>query len=339
MPPSRPTLRSLAAEAGVSLTTMSFALRNSAEVAPATRRRLQRLARARGYRPDPRFATFMSQLRSRASRGLKANLCALGQIWGPQPRRKGNYFDRLMNGLRQRSDSLGYAFSFLNLDDYPQPAQLQRVLTSRGVEGLFLLPLREPSDLGPRLDWCNFSVVAVTSSISAPRVHRVTPAHFENVLLACRELGAAGCERIGLALPRDWDVRVQHRWTGAIAWHNAHGGAQPVEPLLYEASGPEFDGRAFQAWLKRERPEAILYDGFDRQRFEDVARELPAKRRPRFVALNWPAWPGDSGIDQCVERIGAVAAELLAAMIARGEKGAAAEPTATLVEGKWRQGV
>lgn len=336
MPRPKPTLRSLAKEAGVSLTTMSFALRNSGEIASATRRRLQRLARERGYVADPRIATIMSQLRSGAPRRLKANLCALGQVWGPQPRRQGNYFDRLVNGLRERSESLGYAFSFLDLDEYPEQSQLQRVLHSRGVEGLFLLPLREPSKLGSRLDWRDFSVVAVTSSISAPRFHSVTPAHFENALRACRELRRAGYERVGLAMSRLWDVRVQYRWSGAMAWHNAHGGAQRVAPLLYESSGAEFDAHAFCAWLRCEQPDAILYEGFDRQRFDDVARDVPARQRPAFVALNWPAWPGDIGIDQCVERIGGVAAELLAAMIARGEKGVPAEPTTTHVPGKWR---
>lgn len=337
MPKQRPTLRSLAAEAGVSLTTVSFALRNSPEVSEATRRRLQRLARMRGYRPNPHLARFMSQLRAGAQSGLKANVCALGQIWGPQPRQRGNYFDRLAGGLRERSAALGCAFSFLNLDDYPQASQLQRVLESRGVEGLFLLPLREASDLRERLDWSGFSVVAVTSSLTAPRFHSVMPAHFENVLAACRELHTAGYRRVGLALSRMWDVRVQHRWTGAIAWHNAHGGMASVRTLLYDKSGAEFDARRWYAWLRRERPDVVLYEGFDRQRCEAIACELPLRQRPRFVTLNWPAWPGDSGIDQCVERIGAVAAELLAAMIARGEKGVPEEPTSTLVGGKWRE--
>ncbi len=334
MPAPRPTLRRLAAEAGVSVTTMSLALRHSPEIAAATRLRLQRLAQTRGYRPDPHLAQLMSRLRTGTPGSRRANVCALGQVWSPAPRRRGNYFDRLLGGLRQRSASLGYAFSFLDLDDYPSPAQLERVLRNRGIEGLFLLPLREPAELAGRLDWSAFSVVTVTSSVTAPRFHAVTPAHFDNLLLASRRLLAAGRRRIGLAMSRPWDLRVQHRWTGAMAWHNAHGGAEPVAPLLYEPADPDFEKR-LRAWIARERPDVVLYDGFERQRAGDVVRRLPAQRRPAFVSLNWPAWPGDPGVDQRVERIGAVAAELLAAMIARGEKGVPDEPNTTLVPGRW----
>ena len=71
----RPTLRSLAAEAGVSAMTMSLALRGSPGVSVTTRRRLRRLAESRGYRPDPHVARLMHHLRTRAPARAQANLC------------------------------------------------------------------------------------------------------------------------------------------------------------------------------------------------------------------------------------------------------------------------
>src|SRR5437870_5042185 len=81
MPPSRPTLRSLAAEAGVSLTTMSFALRNSREVSAATRTRLQRLARVRGYRSNPLVTALFSQVRTRQPQGGHQVIAYLNTWW------------------------------------------------------------------------------------------------------------------------------------------------------------------------------------------------------------------------------------------------------------------
>src|SRR4051812_821528 len=57
---SNPTIRSLASEAGVSPMTVSLALRQSSEVSAATRQRILKLARTRGYRPDPQITKLMT---------------------------------------------------------------------------------------------------------------------------------------------------------------------------------------------------------------------------------------------------------------------------------------
>jgi LacI family transcriptional regulator len=340
MPPPRPTLRSLAAEAGVSVTAMSFALRNSPEISAATRDRLQRLAAVRGYRPDPHLAKLMSHLRRRAPARSAANLCGLCQDWAPHPAPKGNYFDRLCTGLRQRAGELGYAFSLIDIDHYPRRAQLQRVLVSRGVEGLLVLPMRRPTDLSNRLDWRAFATVSVTSTISAPPFHRVIPHHFDNMLLACQQLKLAGFRRIGLAMARDWDRRVNHRWSGGLAWQNQFGGTEPVTPLLDEGHGLSVAPDSFARWLAQERPDAVVMQLLtrDSEALDQVLRRLPAARRPKIVTVNWPNPGADGGIDQRAERIGVAAIEVLAAMLNRGERGVPELPNSTLIDGQWIPG-
>jgi len=51
--PLSPTLRSLAAEAGVSPLTVSLPLRNHPRISATTGERIQQLAELRGYTPDP----------------------------------------------------------------------------------------------------------------------------------------------------------------------------------------------------------------------------------------------------------------------------------------------
>jgi len=338
MSPARPTLRSLAAEAGVSLTTMSFALRNSREVSRETRERLQRLARKRGYRPDPHVTKLMTHLRTSAAHRASANICGLEQRWVPQPELKGNYGEKLRTSLRARAESLGYAFSIISLEEYPQPAQLQRVLVSRGIEGLLLLPMRAPTDLSDRLDWRTFATVSVTSSVIAPHFHSVMPHHFDNMIRACRELTRAGFRRIGIAMSQQWDVRVNHRWTGGLAWHAQFGGTEPVVPLLDDRAGPNLDPAALGRWLRVQRPDAVILQTLDHTTIDQAMRELPASARPTVVSMNWPTPDADCGIDQRVERIGAVAIEVLAAMLNRGEKGVPELPNSTMVEGLWIPG-
>ena len=334
----RPSLRSLAAEAGVSPMTVSLALRNSAEISPAVRARLQRLAAARGYRPDPHVAKLMHHLRTRAPARAGANLCALLQTWPRDRLGPRNFLDRLLGALRERAESLGYAFGTLNLDDFATRAQLQRVLVSRGVEGLLLLPLREPADLARRLDWGAFATVSVTSTVLAPHFHTVTPNHFDNMVRGCRELTRAGFRRIGLAMSQEWDRRVNHRWSGGIAWQNQFGGGAPVAPLIDPRPGPDLDAGTLADWLARERPDAVIFETLDRTVLERALRTVPARRRPRVVTMNWPNAAADCGIDQRVERLGTVAVEQLDAMLRRGERGVPGQPHGTFIDGVWVAG-
>ncbi|MBC7366137.1 MAG: LacI family DNA-binding transcriptional regulator [Undibacterium sp.] len=338
MAASRPTLRSLAAEAGVSPMTVSLALRHSREVSVATRRRLQRLAARRGYRPDPTITKLMHHLRARVPARFKASICGLKQGWADERIRAGNYVLRLEHGLRERADALGYGLNVLDIDDYPAPGQLERVLLSRGIEGLVVMPLRCPCDLTALLDWQAFSTVSATPSLSAPKFHSVMPHHFENMLEACAELTRSGFRRIGLALTKDWDQRVHHRWSGGLAWHNLFGGRPPVAPFIDPQTGPNVTPQAFFAWIGAERPDVILCETHDRAAFSVMLKSLSARRRPVIATLNWPNPPATEGIDQRPERIGAVVIEVLAGMLTRGEKGVPALPNTTMIDGRWAVG-
>ena len=335
MPAPRPTLRSLALEAGVSPMTVSLALRNSGEVSAVTRLRLQRLAAARGYLPDPTIAKLMHHLRARAPVRFQASICGLMQGWTGIPLGHDNYLTRLERGLRERAASLGFAFSLLDMADHPTRGQLQRVLVSRGIEGLVLMPLGQRCDLHRRLDWDAFSTVSVTPSVTAPRFHGVMPHHFENILRACGELGRAGYRRIGLAITKEWDERVNHRWSGGIAWQNLFGGTSVVVPFVDPQPGPNLTPATWSAWLVHERPDAVICESLDRAALSAVVWALPVADRPRIVTLNWPDPPASAGIDQQVERIGAVAIEVLAGMISRGEKGVPRLANTTMVDGVW----
>jgi LacI family transcriptional regulator, repressor for deo operon, udp, cdd, tsx, nupC, and nupG len=63
-PPPRPTIEQVAERAGVSVATVSRALRGLPNVAPSTRERVAAIARDLGYRADP-FATRLASGRSR----------------------------------------------------------------------------------------------------------------------------------------------------------------------------------------------------------------------------------------------------------------------------------
>lgn len=328
-------MRSLADEAGVSVAAFSLALRNSSEVAVKTRRRLQRLAQRRGYQPDPTLAKLMQHLRTRADVRTPANLCALRQVI-PTGRASGVNFGTLMrDALAQRARKLGFAFEVMDVGADSEGAALERILLSRGVEGIVIMPMRGRRDLAPLLDWTRFSVVSVTSSVAAPRFHSVMPNHFDNILRACRELGDRGFKRIGLAISKDWDERVRYRWTGGMAWQNEFGTTQPVPVYLGETPGPALADAGFVEWIRGNSPDAVLIESIDAGLLEKALRRVPSRRRPKIFTLNWPDPLAEGGMDQRVEEIGSVAIERLAGMISRGEKGIPGRANVTMVDGDW----
>lgn len=334
----RATLRSLAAEAGVSAMTVSLALRNSPEVSAPVRRRLQQLAAARGYQADPLVTRLMHQLRARGPQRFRSVICGLGVSWPASLRIRGHFLERMLAGLTSQAVKLGYGFEVINADEYPSPRRLTQVLASRGIEGIVVLPLREPGNLATRLDWSRFAAVSVTSALLAPALHQVTAHHFDNMLRACAALRATGHRRIGLAISASWDARVNHRWTGGIAWQNQFGGTQPVHPLLSTAQSPMPNAAEFATWLERERPDAVISDTWDPALLDTVVAPLPARRRPKIVSLNYPGPGATCGIDQRVEEIGLTAINILAALLVRGERGIPESAHATLVEGRWHAG-
>jgi len=335
MTSARPTLRSLAAEAGVSAMTVSLALRNSHKITAATRQRIQRLAAARDYRPDPAITRLMQHLRQRAPARSPTNIIGLMQSWPPYQR---SYLGRLCCGLEARAASLGFAFTTLNLDDNRSGAQLQRLLLSRGVEGLVILPLRRLTNLSQLLNWSAFSTVSITSAVIAPQFHSVMPNHYDNMIAVCRALTHVGCRRIGLAITSDWNVRLRHRWAGAIMWQNCFGGTQAVSPLITQEAGQDLDAGAFTDWLKREKPDAVVTDSVNQATITAGLAHLARRQRPKMITMNWPDSTSDAGLDQRPDQLGSAAIDVLAGLLTRGEKGIPANPGSIMIDGRWVNG-
>ena len=64
-PKPRPTVKLIAAKAGLSGAAVSLALRDHPSIPPATRARIKRLADQLGYRVDPNVSRLMAYLRQR----------------------------------------------------------------------------------------------------------------------------------------------------------------------------------------------------------------------------------------------------------------------------------
>jgi DNA-binding LacI/PurR family transcriptional regulator len=127
-------LKDIAERAGVSVMTVSKALRDARDIAPETKARLQRLAQQMGYVPD----AMARSLRNRSTRlfGL-----VISATTNP-------IFARLVMGLEERAHEMGYELILAHSLNQPEREEVCiRRLLARRVEGLFISPVYrlEPS--------------------------------------------------------------------------------------------------------------------------------------------------------------------------------------------------
>jgi LacI family transcriptional regulator len=326
-----PTLRSLAKLAGVTAMTVSLALRNNPRIPLATRRRLQKLAAEQGYRPDPAVSKLMHHLRTKRHLRLQAILCGLrSRSTGDESR----YGDLIAAGARRRAESLGYAFETVWIDDAGfDRRRIQGLLRSRGVEGIVLLPMVSPISIPKLLIWDQFSVVTATLSVLAPHFHGVIPDQFGNMMKLCSHLTQLGLNRIGLVTLSGHDLRVDHRFTGALAWHRVHGKIEPVVPYISHVWPPS--KRELTKWLARAKPNVIVGDS---ENCLTVVRTALSDRLPAGFPLYCTGLRSEEsaypGINEYPEEIGSAAIEILSGLLQHGVKGIPATPHLTMLEGR-----
>lgn len=333
------TQRDLAQMAGVSAMTVSLALRNHPSISAETKARVHRLARQYRYRPDPALAALNAYRINRAVPRFHGTLAWLTNFptaggWREMIQAEG-YF----TGARRRAERLGYRLEDVWAAEPGLSARrLTQILASRGIRGLIVAPL--PQAHGEmKLDWAQFSSVALGYSLVRPQLHVVMNHQFRNMKHLVHELAELGYQRIGLAMPSAKDERVDHNYLSGywIAQQTLPASAKRLQPLLAEV----FDQSAFVGWFRELEPDAVIVSASDAA---TVIRWLAAigVRVPKRVGVAVASVPyGDlriSGIDENVEAVGAMAVDTLVGMIYRNETGIPTLPWRILSEGTWRLG-
>lgn len=121
-------LKDIARHAGVSVMTVSKALRDESDVAPATKTRLKALAHQMGYVPD-------SSARGLRSKTTRMFGLVIPSITDP-------IFARIAFAVEERAHEMGYDLALAHtLNQSEREEQCIRRLLSRRMDGLFISPV------------------------------------------------------------------------------------------------------------------------------------------------------------------------------------------------------
>ncbi len=319
----------------ISQVTVSLALRDHPTISEARRKQIQDLARQMGYRPNAAASTLAQFKRPNAVATVSSSLAWVNGWSDPKQLRAHREFDGYWKGAAAAAEEAGYRLDEFQLTPRLTPRQLQRILIARDVAGLLVPPHRQARNDWTDLDWSKFSVVRFGRTVRALPVHSVTADQAANGLLAFNTMYARGYRRIGFVGQHNaaWLAGAGFLW----AQTQLPTGDRLPPLLCSEGESGERCTLALKAWIRRNKPDAIV---------TDVA-ELPAFLRRLGVrvpddvglaSLSIRDCPINAGIDQHPEEIGRVALRTLISLIHGRETGFPKICRETRIPGSWIDG-
>ncbi|MDQ8194647.1 LacI family DNA-binding transcriptional regulator [Coraliomargarita sp. SDUM461004] len=329
-----PTLRQVAEAAGVHHTTLSRALRHHPEIAAAKAEYLREFARKMGYVPDPMLralAAYRGGRRPMAFHSVIAWLNPSSEAASWQCHRT---YREYFACASDRAQKLGFKLEEITVA--PSGDALARVtsmLRARSIHAAIVVPAPVSQTSLEDIDWEHLSAVRIGHSLSKPRLHAITSNHHGGMLKVMAELRARGYRRPGLCISKRMDIRVNYHWSAAFfREQNELPTDTRVPPLLFDA----FTHESFCTWIDRYAPDAIIAVGDDL--IPDSIRKS-GLRVPEDIGLVALVQPEHAdvitGIVGNRNAVGAVAVDVVVAMINRQERGIPEFPHTLLIDDTW----
>ncbi len=329
-------MRELAALAGVSVMTVSRALRNNPQISDETRQRIKKLAEANGYRVNPLVSAQMASIRARRLIRYEATIGLL--IYTP-PEGLWVGARKVIDGVLESSEAMGFSCDLFDLAEGDfDVSRLNRMIQARGIQGLIEAPMLMGLNHYP-IDFSNLIVVSSNPG-SLPQVfHRVCPDHYGNMDMLLRRLYEQGFRRPGLMVPHDLNRRFNHLWTSRYLAFQQTERLGKIPPLMPEHTH-SYEVDRFLKWFERYRPDVLIVSSqelFQNGFFEKAGLGIPKDIEVVKININ-DTTRGFSGINMMSDAVGAGCVKLLAQLLYNNEFGIPENPMSILVPGRWVPG-
>jgi LacI family transcriptional regulator len=330
----RVTLAAVARAAGVHVTTVSLALRNHPRLPEHTRTRIQRLANALGYAPDPilrALVSYRGRVMERRNPPTLAYVTNWNTRWGWKHVTAHPDF---YSGAEEKARELGFRLEHFWLREPGLTSgRMSRILEARGIGGIVLASHVREIDEELQFDWNRFSAVKIDYFPHQPHLPNVTNNQLQVIRLAMQQVLAAGYGRIAFVMDQGWDITVDRLWSAGFLW-----GQQDV-PVRQRLPIYLFPHRLPLAeWLAQHRPEVVISKAeFVHGAFKQLGWQAP--RDVAFVDIFLEDFSGRvAGVRQNHREVGALAIEILAGRLQHNVRGVPVVPTTTAVDGTWFDG-
>jgi len=329
------SLQAVAAQAGVSPSTVSRALRNHSRISAPTIARVRTVAAELGYVPNPVIADLMRRIRRGGSRQILGTIAYLTFNVTEDAWRRSATYRSFYQGAEDRARELGFSVEpFWTRERGLNSKRLTHILVTRGIAGVIVGPRPVPPRIDI-LDWSKFAVASVGLPLP-PELpfHQASSHHarlMEQLLAALRH---RHYRRPGLVLVGAQMSKTDPGWPATWVYRQQELPADRRVPLFSPAG---LEAESFARWYRRYRPDVII--GLQEVLDFAVRFGLRIPEQVAFAHLSRPAGPdGPAGMDQQGHKIGAGALDLVASQILSGERGIPETPRLLLTMARWVDG-
>lgn len=331
----------VARQSGVSKNTVSLALRNDPQIPPATRKRIQTVAKRLGYCKNPIVGHLLAQLRAGFATGHKATLALLNANADPEAFHRHPTIPTYVEGCLRRATAQGYGLDHFWLGDPRLNGErLNRILSARNIRGALVVGLMNQNRLPERFKatWEKVACVVTGVRTQDPALSFACTDHHVLAIRAVENAIRLGYRRPGLVLDATIDKLIEGRFSAGFQVAQRQLASRQRLAPFYDC--PDVEGReqAFGRWLKEKRPDVLLtlYHAV-RTWVEETGLSVP--RDLGLIQLEWRADHRDwAGMNQHNDTVGEAAVDMLISMIHNGECGVPDAPRATLIGSTWMQG-
>ena len=324
------SMKDVAKACGLSVVTVSRALKGDRNHSAETRERVLKMAEQLGYRINPLVAALMSARgRHKPAKGT-VNLALIdpGGDWPGHP---------FYEGAVSQAAALGYSIEMFKLAKGANGGRLRKILQARGVRGVIVLPAPEPQRR-LEIDLGEFAAVTIGYSVIAPDMPRVVTDTYGRFMEALTKAGERGYRRIGVVSTEDLDRRFQHLNTAATLVYRSlcKGDTEVVCLAVDHEASDQANAKEVCRWARRESVDAILSQAG--LCHELLLRGLKIPEEVGYVHLHLSADPQITCMDQNQDWIGRKATDVVVGMINRNEFRIPAQSQTIMIPSVWRAG-
>lgn len=328
-----PSIRQIALETGFSTATVSMALRGCGRMAEETRRKVRETAEAMGYRPQPIVAKAFSMVRQPRDTWYRETLAYVTEYpMESAPRYQAEIFQAAV----QRARSRGYRVEpFLASGKPADHRRLSRILQSRGIRGLVILPRVEYALPRLYLDWTKFAAVEIGRTLRDPRfLHRIERPIYYELNEAFHFLKRAGFRRIGMAIePTEDKNRIGIYSAANLLFQERLPPPLRIPPL--GTLGP-YKEKTFRMWMSRYKPDLILIHSVDPLHWLKRMKIKVPEQVSVFCSNVQDSFL--AGMEANLAKLGESSIEMLSLLLESDEIGPSRQPRCWLVPDQWRKG-
>ncbi|MEO7933400.1 MAG: LacI family DNA-binding transcriptional regulator [Chthoniobacterales bacterium] len=329
----RVTQQDIANRAGVHITTVSLALRDSRRLPPATRERIQTMAAEMGYCPDPMLSAltvYRERLKRTRHQGVIAWMCPVVKKGQVSPNNL-----EYRKGAEARCAEIGYELEDFSLGRLGK-SRLASILRVRNIQGL-LIPPQSFNRSHINFEWDSFSAVCFGFSLARPKLHLITNAQYRSACMAVRALRAHGYRRIGFVTTHSTDERTDRNFSSGFWSEQRRFKPEERIRMLTLEGNTQNELADFEKWYHECLPEVILSHHAPVLQFmKKLEIDL---NECGYASLDLVTPDGSiAGIYQNYPLLGRAAVNYLVDMIHGNQRGVPAQRFQILIEGSWVEG-